>query len=1634
MSKYHLRPLVELLESRNLPGSILNPGLGILNLGPSDGITGTSAPGQLSVTSVSNPSLTDLGSASSVSLVSRPDVTQPYDAGTVYVATGGQVASQSTATGSSATSDPWQNGPLFAKTDATASSWRPAVLGQGPNGTAGGGGGGGTASAAAAVTSTGGVAASAPSLSGGGGATAGGRGVVSTAGSVASPAARATAPAQSQANATPAATSPLPVAAQSASSASGLATVGPNLPAGIVSPNGFSPYNLAPLNAKFDPVGVDPNPQGGQATALPLGPGPADDPGAMGPYDVTAQPYDLGSAAYVPPQFGTPTSANKIELTGEIYAPTDLSTLSNLPLVVLMHGNHVDEYSSTGGTGYQWPIGSGFTALPNYLGYGYFANVLASHGYVVVSVSANGVNVLGGGFAGTGMLGRGQLINRTLDIFSDLNTDGVVHTRPGDTTNFVDGTSPFGTRFVGKINMQDVGLMGHSRGGEGAVQGYLVNQAAGSPYGIKAVFAVAPVDFQSPTINNVNFAVLLPYNDGDVSDLEGAHFYDDSRYNVPGDTGAKFTIEVMGANHNFYNTVWSPGGGYPGGSDEGTGGPPTRLTQAQQRGTGLAYMSAFFRTYLGDDTQFLPIMTGDAPPPASAQVPAGNIHIGYLPPDDPTDRRDINRVLTAANLTTNTLGGAVTSGGGLAAPAFTTGGPSGSSEPHRSTGQVTLGYTGTTTAYWENDIPSGASDERAYADLQFRIGVNYGDTRNPTGMDQDFSVELDDGSGGAHSVLVSAYSNDLFDPPRNSTPHEVLNTVRIPLSAFVGFVDLSNITAVRFDFDQHASGAFQVTDLAFADPVPGAGPFVVSSSPSGNVFGPQSSVRVRFDRSIDPMTFTTASGVDSFTVTVGSMVTDLTTAITGVEAVTGSNNTQFDITFQSQTAAGTYQLTIGPNIQDLAGNPMDQDHDGVPGEPTDVYTASFTIQGPRIIIGTPTGNRFDPVSSVRVTFNEPVNPTTFGTGQITSFTRTVGTNTTDISSALAAVTPVNGSSNTQFDITFATQSELGMYSLVIGPGIVDAAGNPTTDSFTDTFTIKGPQVIASTPSGNTSLPGSVNSATVTFNEPMDPATFTPDKITAFTGPDGAHVVLSVTPVSGTSNTQFRITFDPLTATGSYTMTVGPDIRDLAGHPMDQNGNSIPGEPDDAFALQFGVAGLKVNSTLITSPLVPGQVYKFRVTFNESVDVSRLAADQISIVGPDGDHPVVGVAPVPGSNYTQFDVLFAPLTAAGAYQLSIGPTIYDVYGNAMDQDGDLIPGESTDVYTRSGTIAGPSLVSIAPVGMVQPPVDHVRVTFSEPMNPASFDPSQVSLTDPSGAAVPVTSVSAAPFTDDTQLDFNFDAQGLAGTYNITVSGGADAYGNPLSAPGTGSFSIAGPLVLSFSPSGNVTGPVDHVRVTFNRPMNASTFTTDQVTLLDAGGNPVTIASVVDVPGSNHTQFDVNFDPQSTHGNYALTLSNGILDTYGNPVTGSSMLTNLVTNGGFETGTLSGWTATGLTQVTTNPHSGQYDCEFGQSGSLGTLTQTLTTIAGQQYTLTYWLAHNQSGAGSPNEFRVTVGGATLYDQTDLGIFDYTPFSFTFTATGASTVLQFAGREDPSYFDLDDVSVVQAGGTLTDHFTIT
>ncbi|HEX8203830.1 MAG TPA: hypothetical protein VF590_25360 [Isosphaeraceae bacterium] len=99
-------------------------------------------------------------------------------------------------------------------------------------------------------------------------------------------------------------------------------------------------------------------------------------------------------------------------------------------------------------------------------------------------------------------------------------------------------------------------------------------------------------------------------------------------------------------------------------------------------------------------------------------------------------------------------------------------------------------------------------------------------------------------------------------------------------------------------------------------------------------------------------------------------------------------------------------------------------------------------------------------------------------------------------------------------------------------------------------------------------------ADVTFLATIDPASFTPEDVT-ITGPSGPIPATGVDLVAGTT---YRITFAPLSAPGMYRATVGPQITDASGHPMDQDQDGSASDPSaDSYAASFAI--LATSSTI-----------------------------------------------------------------------------------------------------------------------------------------------------------------------------------------------------------------------------------------------------------------------------------------------------------------------------------------------------------------------------------------------------------------------------------------------------------------------
>jgi hypothetical protein len=142
---------------------------------------------------------------------------------------------------------------------------------------------------------------------------------------------------------------------------------------------------------------------------------------------------------------------------------------------------------------------------------------------------------------------------------------------------------------------------------------------------------------------------------------------------------------------------------------------------------------------------------------------------------------------------------------------------------------------------------------------------------------------------------------------------------------------------------------------------------------------------------------------------------------------------------------------------------------------------------------------------------------------------------------------------------------------------------------------------------------------------------------------------------------------------------------------------------------------------------------------------------------------------------------------------------------------------------------------------------------------------------------------------------------------------------------------------------------------------------------------------------------------------------------------SVAGNLLVNCGFELG-LSDWTLSGNNVFTfgapmtgVDPNSGSDYASLGDQTD-GFMSQTLVTVPGQVYNISWYLEVGELGGQSaPNAFSATWDGTQIYTATDLpSTSSFTQYSFTEVATSPSTTLMFGYLNDPDFLFLDDVAV--------------
>ena len=535
----------------------------------------------------------------------------------------------------------------------------------------------------------------------------------------------------------------------------------------------------------------------------------APDATGAGPFATTSAEYKLPAA--IDPEVATDLAT---ELWARVYRPANLA-LAPYPVLVFLHGNHATCGRFEGAGAGRFDINvqytftgtcpPGYVVVPSHDGYAYLADRLASWGYIVVSINANrGVNAAPGPADDRGLnLRRGRLILRHLQRLSEWNAAG-------------GAPASLGFDVRGTLDLSHLGMLGHSRGGEGVRAAYNQYRDPGSPWparigpvGFEGIFEIGPVDGQTSRILNADgtsWNVLLPMCDGDVFNLQGVRPFDRMLLIRNEATPTpKSTFTVWGANHNFYNTEWqvsdSPGClGHKRLFDHLIGSP-------DQRSTALAGVMAFFRAHVGAgaDPSLASLFNPQFELPASlagiTRVDRGYSDSANLSVtktfddfDQPSGFNSSGAANTASNVTV-------------------THGAIANHSSQQRVAQIAWRAAGSETFFQSNWTAPGAGQSvAAYKTLDFRVARQCGDagctkTDQQWQADTNFSVRLVAADGTLSPAIPIANFLTLTGPVGGlvtfigTSPHPILQTIRVPLAAFGKGAFTKSLRGVRFTFD-----------------------------------------------------------------------------------------------------------------------------------------------------------------------------------------------------------------------------------------------------------------------------------------------------------------------------------------------------------------------------------------------------------------------------------------------------------------------------------------------------------------------------------------------------------------------------------------------------------------------------------------------------------------------------------------------------------------------------------------------------------------------------------------------------------------------------------------------------------------
>ncbi|NDV61893.1 hypothetical protein G0Q06_05470 [Puniceicoccales bacterium CK1056] len=390
-----------------------------------------------------------------------------------------------------------------------------------------------------------------------------------------------------------------------------------------------------------------------------------------------------------------------------------------------------------------------------------------------------------------------------------------------------------------------------------------------------------------------------------------------------------------------------------------------------------------------------------------------------------------------------------------------------------------------------------------------------------------------------------------------------------------------------------------------------------------------------------------------------------------------------------------------------------------------------------------------------------------------------------------------------------------------------------------------PVVAGQAPSASDLLEGPQTSVTITFNETMDPASFTiTDDVASFTGPQAVDLSSSITGFSwSASNTVLTISFNALDTTGFYRMVMGPEILDTNGNPLDQDGDLLPGEAfEDQYALIFEI-----------TEEIPGGIS------------TVYTADMSSNPGASTDPgwawgvPSQGGLGGPNSAYTGNSVLGYNLS--GQYEPGI---VRKATLPAIATTG------KTQVQLQFRRWLGVSLKANGSPNSRH--ADYARVEYStNGTSWTSIWENSTEIVDTGWALQSFSLPASAENQESLLIRFVIESDGQSESFGWNIDDIEVLVNTP-----SQTVAPPPPVVICHTPNDESSGSQSALFFEYSQPMDPGSFSLGDISQFDGPNGSISSSGFEWI---SSTLLRVDFPEQSVDGNYSMVLNPTVADTYG-----------------------------------------------------------------------------------------------------------------------------------------------------------